>query len=37
MPGIVITGHGGFATGLLQAVEQVVGPQPARRSISPNR
>ena len=28
MPGIVITGHGGFATGLLQAVEQVVGPQP---------
>ncbi len=27
MPGIVITGHGGFATGLLQAVEQVVGPQ----------
>ncbi|MGQ8818165.1 PTS galactosamine/N-acetylgalactosamine transporter subunit IIA [Serratia sp. NA_13] len=28
MPGIVITGHGGFASGLLQAVEQVVGPQP---------
>ncbi|CAI0960556.1 PTS galactosamine/N-acetylgalactosamine transporter subunit IIA [Serratia grimesii] len=27
MPGIVITGHGGFASGLLQAVEQVVGPQ----------
>jgi PTS system N-acetylgalactosamine-specific IIA component len=29
MPGIVITGHGGFASGLLQAVEQVVGEQPA--------
>ncbi len=29
MPGIVITGHGGFASGLLQAVEQVVGAQPA--------
>lgn len=27
MPGIVITGHGSFASGLLQAVEQVVGPQ----------
>lgn len=27
MPGIMITGHGGFASGLLQAVEQVVGPQ----------
>ena len=27
MLGIVITGHGGFASGLLQAVEQVVGPQ----------
>jgi PTS system N-acetylgalactosamine-specific IIA component len=29
MPGIIITGHGGFASGLLQAVEQVVGVQPA--------
>ncbi|VEI74669.1 Uncharacterised protein [Serratia fonticola] len=28
MPGIVITGHGGFASGLLQAVEQVVGNNP---------
>lgn len=29
MPGIVITGHGGFASGLLQAVEQVAGNQSA--------
>ncbi|MBC8948292.1 MULTISPECIES: PTS galactosamine/N-acetylgalactosamine transporter subunit IIA [Xenorhabdus] len=27
MLGVVITGHGGFASGLLQAVEQVIGPQ----------
>ncbi|OTA21845.1 PTS system transporter subunit IIA [Xenorhabdus beddingii] len=28
MLGIVITGHGYFASGLLQAVEQIVGRQP---------
>ncbi|NHB94574.1 PTS galactosamine/N-acetylgalactosamine transporter subunit IIA [Photorhabdus cinerea] len=28
MLGIVITGHGRFASGLLQAVEQIVGQQP---------
>ncbi|MEQ4621856.1 PTS galactosamine/N-acetylgalactosamine transporter subunit IIA [Providencia vermicola] len=27
MLGVVITGHGGFASGLLQAVQQVIGPQ----------
>ncbi|MBD1226890.1 PTS galactosamine/N-acetylgalactosamine transporter subunit IIA [Xenorhabdus griffiniae] len=27
MLGVVITGHGSFASGLLQAVEQVIGPQ----------
>ncbi|PHM74250.1 PTS galactosamine/N-acetylgalactosamine transporter subunit IIA [Xenorhabdus kozodoii] len=27
MLGVVITGHGGFASGLLQAVEQVIGSQ----------
>ncbi|CDL79663.1 PTS galactosamine/N-acetylgalactosamine transporter subunit IIA [Xenorhabdus cabanillasii] len=28
MLGIVITGHGTFASGLLQAVEQIIGKQP---------
>ncbi|HGJ5875631.1 MAG TPA: PTS galactosamine/N-acetylgalactosamine transporter subunit IIA [Arsenophonus sp.] len=27
MLGIVITGHGGFASGLIQAIEQIVGKQ----------
>ncbi len=31
--GIVIAGHGGFASGLLQAIEQVVGPQEQCRAV----
>ncbi|XBS71975.1 PTS galactosamine/N-acetylgalactosamine transporter subunit IIA [Acerihabitans sp. KWT182] len=33
MLGIVIAGHGGFASGLLQAIEQVVGRQERCRAV----